>query len=136
MDPTRDNLSRMGDSIFKVLGNDIIAQFRIANLSAGRIVVDGLRYQDELDRYKTAKGFKLIGIVAPTEARYERSIMTGAAMKDKGLTREKFALSATVRSEQEVPLLIQQADQIIENNLDVTALHSKIDYIMTTWKQL
>jgi dephospho-CoA kinase len=52
MEPTRANLSRVGDAVFSSIGNDAIARFRVNNKREFPIVVDGIRYIEEVRAYR------------------------------------------------------------------------------------
>jgi dephospho-CoA kinase len=131
--PTRTNLASLGDSIFKVMGNDIIAKHRLDNLELGRIVVDGIRYPDELKRYSEVLGFKLLGITADPTIRFERTIRESTEIKDMNISQAEFDCLSQTRSELSVPELVSQADAIICNLDSINSLMCEIDKIMLKW---
>lgn len=131
--PTRDNLSALGDSIFKVLGNDIIAQYRIDNLHNGRIIVDGVRYPEELMRYSQVKSFKLLAVMADPDLRFERTLRSLEEFKDVDISRSRFDNLASARSELDVPVLMSKADVMINNSGDIESLKARVDEIVRQW---
>lgn len=115
IDPTRANLSKLGDSMFKVLGNEIIARFRLAHLASGPIIIDGIRYHEEIAVYSTEPSFKLIGIIANEQTRFDRAL-TDNSMKDSNIERSAFSQLSNARSEREVLSLLKKCDFIIKNS--------------------
>lgn len=130
----RANLGALGDSIFKVLGNDIIARFRLDNLSSGRIVVDGIRYPEEIKRYSEVASFKLLAITADPDLRYERAVCESEEFKDVGISRSAFDGLVQSRSELAVPDLILRAHTVISNDCNFESLKQKIDQTLKGWE--
>lgn len=133
VDQSRDNLGSLGNSIFSIFGNDLIARYRVENLHLGRIVVDGIRYSEELARYRDVPGFRLLGVQASVDRRFERAIMDSEECKDRELTREKFDELVYSRSELDVPELLSKADRIIYNNGDMDRLWLEVDQAIQSW---
>jgi dephospho-CoA kinase len=129
----RANLGRLGNSIFKVLGNDIIAKYRLDNLNLGRIVVDGIRYPEEIKRYSEVESFKLLGVAADPDIRFERAVGEREELKDVGISREAFDDLVLSRSELKVPQLVSRADEVIINDGDFESLKQKIDQTLKKW---
>lgn len=133
VEQTRDNLSVLGNSLFSMFGNDLLARYRIETLGLDRIVVDGIRYSEELTRYRTIPQFKLLGVRAADEARFERALLNSEEFKDKELTRVKFDQMVFSRSEMHVPALLDQADKVIDNNASLSQLLSEVDQAIESW---
>lgn len=133
VEQTRDNLSVLGNSLFSIFGNDLLARYRIETLGLDRIVVDGIRYSEELTRYRTIPQFKLLGVRAADEARFERALLNSEEFKDKELTRVKFDQMVLSRSEMHVPALLDQADKVIDNNASLSQLLSEVDQAIESW---
>lgn len=131
--PSRGNLGALGDSIFKVFGNDIIAKYRLDNLHLGRIVVDGIRYPEELKRYSEISSFKLLAITADSNLRFERAVRESEECKDVGISRGMFDGLVLSRSELDVPALVLKSDRIIHNDGEVESLKRKIDQTLRDW---
>lgn len=131
--PTRTNLASLGDSIFKIMGNDIIAKYRLENLHLGRIVVDGIRYIDELKRYSEVPCFKILGITANPEIRFERTVRESTEFKDLNTSQAEFDHFSQSRSELSVPELVLKADATIRNLSSIDSLKCEIDEIMMKW---
>lgn len=133
LDHTRDNLGMLGNSIFSIFGNDLIARYRLDSLHLGRIVVDGIRYSEELSQYRNAAGFRLLGVQASDDARFSRAILDPEGHKDLQLTRNKFDEMFLARSELDVPMLLAEADKVIYNNGSVDQLFLEVDQAIEDW---
>lgn len=129
----RANLGALGDSIFRVLGNDIIAKFRLDNLHAGRIVVDGIRYPEEISRYSQVASFKLLAIDADPDVRYDRTVRDSEELKDIGISRKAFDSLVGARSELAVPDLMLRAHKVISNDGNLESLKQKVDQALKDW---
>jgi dephospho-CoA kinase len=133
MIPSRANLASLGNSIFEVFGNDLIARYRLDNLHLGRIVVDGIRYTEELKRYSEISNFKLIGLTADSDTRFDRTLKGSEEFKDVEISRAAFDQFAQSRSELSVPELLAFADVVIPNVGTVEDLHLVIDNTLQGW---
>lgn len=131
--PTRINLASLGDAIFNVMGNDVIARYRLDNLGLGRIVVDGIRYHDEIKRYSEVSNFKILGITADPMIRFERTVRESTEFKDIDISQAEFDLFSQSRSELSVPELVLKADAAICNFGSVEHLKCEIDEVMKKW---
>lgn len=128
---TRENLSRIGNAIFLNIGNDAIARFRLKNLDQDHIVVDGIRYIEEVEEYRKEPSFVLLGIIASDSNRLERTVNEIKSLKDRDITTEKFGKLSLARSELEVPSIIEMADFKIVNNGPIEQLYSDINNMLS-----
>lgn len=135
IDATRENLGRLGNSIFQVMGNETIARYRLSRLSDGPIIVDGIRYIEEVREYSKNPSFRLLGITASDELRYQRAI-SEKCEKDAGTQRDSFIELSGARSEIDVPKLLNLAHRIVINEGDIESLNTQIDKIMEEWSNL
>lgn len=133
MNPSRDNLKKLGDSIFSVLGNDTLARFRLSQSQDFPIIVDGIRYKEEVWLYSQIPSFKLIGVKAPEHIRYERLNMVAPYGKDSILSKGEFYKLKNARSEAQVEELLKLADTIIINDKTKEDLILTIDQLMKGW---
>ena len=130
---TRENLKALGDSIFKVLGNDAIAMHRMRNSRDWPIVIEGIRYIEEVRAYRAERSFKLIGLKSSEDARYARALALAHEGKDQNLDLNAFRQLSVARSEAQVTDLVKGADFIINNESTIDDFHRQIDQIMTIW---
>lgn len=131
MSPTREHMQLLGNSIFEQLGNDAIANFRVKTLGSNKLVIDGIRYIEEIDCYKQIKDFKLIAVNASLDERFRRSAID--SIKDANLDVERFHALSSSRSEADVPNIMCNADATINNIFDLDVLKVNLDEIINNW---
>jgi len=130
MVPSRENMGRLGDAIFSELGNEAIARYRVASSGGENVVIDGIRYKEEVRFYRDNSDFTLMAIISEDENRYDRVLGEGKGGKDGFLCREEFKALAEARSEVDVPDIIRGADVVIENNHNLKNFYNKIDHVL------
>jgi dephospho-CoA kinase len=130
----RSNLKRLGDALFSTLGNDLLAHFRIKQ-GGFPIVVDGVRYVEELSAYRSEPSFRLLGLTATNEMRYLRATALAHERKDVNLSREQFDALAVARSEAHVDQLLREADYVIDNSSSIGDLTRAIDGLIEEWAE-
>lgn len=133
MPHTRENLKALGDSILQVLGNEAIAIHRMRKRGDWPIVIEGIRYIEEVTAYRSERSFKLLGLKSSEKARYARMLALSHEGKDGHLDLEAFCKLSTSRSEAQVSELVEGADFIIENDSTVSDLYRRLDDIMAIW---
>jgi dephospho-CoA kinase len=133
IDPTRSNLKRLGDAIFSVLGNETLAKYRIGKTEEFPIIVDGIRYVEEVRAYAEVSSFRLLGVTADDQQRYQRTIALAHQGKDLDITPNAFDLLSGARSEESIPMLLKMADHVIKNDGSMESLENAIESIMEFW---
>ncbi|WP_295979413.1 AAA family ATPase [uncultured Variovorax sp.] len=133
MPANRDNLKLVGDAIFEVLGNETIARFRVAELGSKNIVVDGIRYLEEVDFYRKNADFRLLALSSSADTRFERTMALTQHGKDSEMGRREFALLDAARSEAQVPLIAELADCVIKNDGAMDQFEADLDRILANW---
>lgn len=131
----RSNLKRLGDAIFSVLGNETLARYRISKSEEFPIIVDGIRYIEEIQTYRQISSFKLLGVTAENQQRYERTIALAHQGKDSHLTLDAFNSLSIARSEESIPKLMQMADHIIKNDGSMKNLENSIELTVNLWSK-
>lgn len=134
--PTRVNLASLGDSLFSALGNDAIARFRLDNLHLGRIVVDGIRYPEEVKRYSEVSSFKLLAVTSDLSLRFQRALHSQNKIKDTNISQFEFESLDETRSEINVPTLVKRADFLISNLGSINELEVNVDRAIKTFQRL
>lgn len=133
MHPDRENLKKLGDSIFSVIGNDAIARFRLSEKFDTPIVVDGIRYREEFEAYSQEPSFRLIGLQANEELRYARAMALAHEGKDQNIERIQFNQLALARSESQVEELVSSAHVVITNDTGTTDFQELLDKVLKNW---
>lgn len=131
LDSSRANLGRLGNALFEEFGNDAIARSRLRNINEGRIVVDGIRYPEEVEAYRSLTEFLLISVVASDGIRYARAAAAQNIAKEGGtLSQEDFQNLSLARSELNVPSIMEEADHSIVNTGTTEELSAQLDSIL------
>ncbi|MEJ2898120.1 AAA family ATPase [Acinetobacter sp. NS-4] len=134
MEQNRENLKKLGDSIFSVLGNDTLARFRLSQPQKFPIIVDGIRYKEEIELYSQLTSFKLIGVQASDDLRLARLNHLANQGKDSTLSKSDFDKLQYARSELQINELLGLADIIICNERTKSELYLEIDKLMKLWR--
>jgi len=129
---TRENLQDLGQGIRAALGKDVLVEAMKGDLKASKaemLLVDGIRYVNEVEMLRTFPHNVLIFIDAPVEARYERA--RKRAEKGEGsLSLLQFKEREKAATEKELDSIKSLADYVIDNSATVKDLHARIDQLM------
>ena len=118
LEHTRDNLIAVGVRLREQGGPGVLAQ-RILGRLTGRAVVDSIRSPAEVAVLRTLPNFVLLGIDAPAELRFERSLRRGR--KGDGATLEEFRRkeqleNAATETGQQLQRTFALADTVVRND--------------------
>ncbi|HEV8374998.1 MAG TPA: AAA family ATPase [Candidatus Polarisedimenticolia bacterium] len=132
LDHTRENLIRTGTSLREEFEAGVLAQ-RILPRLTSRSVVDSIRSPGEIQVLRTLPGFRLLGIDAPLELRFERSRRRGRA--GDGETIEDFLRKerlekATHGPGQQLDVCFSLADRIVQNDGSLEELRQRVKEIL------
>lgn len=133
----RTYLQKLGKSLRSDLGPDVIANaFKkdIENDHSNILLVDGIRYENEVEMLKGFENSFLIFITAPPELRYERCITRREKGEEK-ITYKQFLENEEAETEKQIETVGQKADYIIENTGTLDELSKKIDEMMEMLKR-
>ncbi len=128
----RGNLQTLGECLRRSFGDDVVVNaFRkdLEACPADIVVVDGIRYPNEVAMLRTLENNVLLFIDAPEEVRYKRAV----ARSEKGeasLSFKDFVKAGSRETEKQLPEIKKAADYVIENDGTVYSLYSKIDAIL------
>ncbi|NVK56823.1 MAG: hypothetical protein HWE26_14555 [Alteromonadaceae bacterium] len=138
----RELLAATGDALFAELGRGIIARARVAEVqstnsfdTSTRYVIDGIRYLEELDVYRTLPSFKLIALEATDKERYQRTLDSDNTTKDGNISLDNFMSLNLAQSERYVPQLINAADFNIKNSGDMRQLEHNINSALKSFTE-
>lgn len=128
----RTYLQKLGKSLRAELGPDVIANAFKKDLEKEQsdlLIVDGIRYENEVALLKSFENSCLIFVTAPLEIRYERSV----ARREKGegkITYEEFLENEEAETEKRIERIGKGADYIIDNSGTLDELFKKVDEMM------
>ncbi len=129
----RQNYIKLGNSLFESLGKEILAHawiHQIHQLTDGHklFIIDGLRYPEEAELYRTKSNFVLVAVRSDDETRYDRSKHASDSHKEADSDYAEF-LRTSSDSDQEkyIDQLMQQADFSIDNNGSLQDLQQSVE---------
>ncbi|MBI3036901.1 AAA family ATPase [Candidatus Woesearchaeota archaeon] len=132
--PTRDNLTKAGNTLRAKHGSGFLAELVIKRLrgspSVTNSVVDSIRNAGEIAALRELKDFFLIAVDAPVDIRYERAKKRGTERDPKSfsefLVQEKREMAGK-NTEQQLAACIKSADFAISNDSDYKKLYKEIE---------
>jgi dephospho-CoA kinase len=133
LEQTRVNLGRIGDAVFTALGNDAIARLRVTQRHLFPMVVDGIRYTEEVQFYRQNSNFKLLGVESSDNMRYARTSLLSSEVKDGDIGFLDFSALSNARSEKAVPELIGMSDDLIQNEGSIEHLKVLVARVINKW---
>jgi len=129
---SRKYLQKLGKSLRKELGNDVIVNALKKDIEAGKaeiVVVDGIRYENEVEMLRSFKNNVFIFITAPPELRYGRCVAR-AERGEAEITYKQFLKNEAAETEKWIAKIEKKADYVIENTGTVEELLERVDNIM------
>lgn len=130
--PEREHLIRLGNELRRNGGPGVLAQ-KIATRLGDRHVVDSIRNPAEVTVLRGVPGFFLVGVTAPTQLRFERSVARARAGDPRTLAefeeRERQENSAAPEAQQ-LDATFRLADRVLENDGDLARLNARVDRLL------
>ncbi len=128
---SRENFQKLGFLLRKEWP-EVIVDALEKDMGEGKkklVVIDGIRYANELEMLKKFEKNILISVEAPTEVRYERCRKRGEKEEDS-ISFEEFLASEKRETEKGIEGVSQLADYHLENKESKEELLKKVDEIM------
>ena len=128
----RCNLQTLGVVVREKFGGDVIVNAFRKDLEKSRssvVVVDGIRYMNEVDMLRSFDNNVLLFIDAPARTRYERVVKRGEKGEGK-INFEEFLETEKQGTEKNLPKIKKAADYVIENEGSIDALLKEVDAIV------
>jgi len=114
---TRENLQALGSLIREAFGDDVLADAlkrKIVSDDAGVVVVDGIRYWNELEMVRGFKPNLVLAVQAPLEVRYGR-VLSRATRGEGRLSLDDFRNADSMATERFVDEICGKADVLLDN---------------------
>jgi dephospho-CoA kinase len=126
--PEREHLIRIGNQLRERGGPGVLAE-RILPRLEGRAVVDSIRNPSEVDVLRRLSGFVLIGVTAPLESRFQRSVRRARAGDPR--TLDEFAAreaeeNTSDPNAQRLQATFELADEVLDNSKDLDSLQGSV----------
>lgn len=135
-DISRENMQNISISLRQLFGQDLLAKIIAKDVEASQTqitVIDGIRRFSDIEFLKTFPGFVLVRVVADEKTRYERLISRAQNQGDKQKSFEEFLADHQKETELEIPKVMAEAKEAIENNGDFNHLYSQIEKIFSNY---
>ncbi len=135
--PTRDNLTKAGNTLRAKHGNGFLAEFVIKRLrgapSVQSSIVDSIRNPGEIAVLRELKDFYMAAVDAPVDIRYERARKRNSERDPKTfsefLVQEKREMVGK-DTEQQLAACLAAADFKIINDSDYKNLYKQIEKVV------
>lgn len=129
LEATRDNLIRVGNELRASGGADVLARLVAPEIGTGRFVVDSIRNPAEIAFLRSLGGFRLLGVDAPIEIRFERARRRGR--NESASTLEEFRAKEAEElrggsAGQRLEACLSRADVLIVNDGTLEELARKV----------
>ena len=132
----RELLQNLGHSLRESLGDDVIVKAfeqDLKNETADIVIIDGIRYWNEVELLRKFEPNILIYVTAPAEARYERCKSRGEK-GESSISFEEFTQNENRETERFVSEIGEKADHKLENTGTLEELLQKLDSIVSSIK--
>jgi len=133
--PEREHLIKIGNDLRRGEGPATLAR-RIASRLQGRDVVDSIRNPAEVAALRALRGFKLLGVDAPVEVRFERARRRARAGDGDTLaefTRREAQENTADPSAQQLQTTLALADARLVNGGSLDELFRQVDARLAEW---
>lgn len=127
LDPTRENLIRIGNDLRRVHGPGVLAR-RIGRRLKGWDVVDSIRNPGEVEALRRCRGFVLLGVDATPRLRFARSVRrarAGDAMTFREFQAKELKENSRRGSAQQLTRTLAMADEILCNDGTLRRLRAR-----------
>lgn len=138
LDLGRETLIRLGQELRRAEGPGVLARRILPRLS-DPAVVDSVRAPAEVEVLRTLHGFRLLGIDAPLEVRWQRAVARGREGDIPDLqTFQERELRENGRSpdSQQLGATLALADAVVVNNGDLEEFRIQILTVVDAWEAL
>lgn len=128
----RENLQLLGKTLRDGFGDGVLANTikeDIMNDPSSIVVVDGIRYKNEVDMVRSFKDNILINVTAPPKIRYERCVSRGTRGEAEN-TFEEFVRNENKETESQIREIEKEADYTVDNSGTKDELYEKIEEIV------
>jgi dephospho-CoA kinase len=137
----REYLQLLGECLREKLGKDVIVNAFRKDIERDRaeiLVIDGIRYWNEVELLRSFENNVLIFVTAPSEIRYNRCTKRGEKGEAR-ITYEEFLKAEERETERRIDEIGKKADYILENTGTKEELIGKVEEIIKKgikWQKL
>jgi dephospho-CoA kinase len=135
---TRENLQNLSLDLRTRFGGDTLERVIFEDVNHDPqdiVIVDGIRRQDDIAKFKTLSNFYLISVETSSALRYARAVQRNENAGDDAKTLEQFLAEDTREAETEIPLVMASAAYQLNNDGTLADLYQQIDQIVAKIKK-
>jgi len=128
----REHLIRIGNELRERFGAGVLAE-RILDRLGTRDAVDSIRSPAEVRVLRRRPDFVLVGIDAPVELRFRRSLARGRAGDPRTIEeflRREAEENTAVAHAQQLEATFRLSDRLLANDGDLAALRARVDALV------
>ncbi len=128
----RVSLQKLGVALRRDYGEDVIVKALKKDLDGDEAeigVIDGIRYENEVDMLRGFEDSILIFLTAPARTRYERCIKR-TEKAESGMSFEDFMEAEGRETERYIDEIGEKAEHVVENTGSLEELFEKVDTVM------
>jgi len=129
---TRERLQKLGASLRTELGHDVIVNALRGDVEEDEsniIIIDGIRYANEVDMLRTFENNLLLGIDAKPEVRYGRCVIRGEKGEGK-ITFDEFLANESRETEKNIRDVMKKTNYLKKNNGTREELIKRLEEIL------
>lgn len=130
VEESRPTLINLGKSLRRHFGPDLLGNYiaeQIASENADIFIVEGFRYEEDLEEIAKMDNFHLIYIATRPEIRYERLIARDQNPGDRNKSYEDFLADEESETEKNIKAIAQKANIVIENDGTIIEFHLRLE---------
>jgi dCMP deaminase len=133
--PTRDVLIQVGNELRQKYGAHVLAERVLAKIEDDKhYIIDSIRNPSEVDAFRAAKHFKLVRVEAPTEMRFQRTLLRNRENDPttlQGFMDVEKREAAGDPTSQNMLQVESMADEVIVNDGSISQLQECVDQLMS-----
>jgi dephospho-CoA kinase len=130
VDASRENLQKVSTVLRQSFGDDLLAKtiaIDSSKLDEEIVVIDGVRRLSDIKYLKELNNFYLVSVEADSKLRYERTVSRKENTGDDKKTYEQFILDEQAEADREIPVVMETAKYVLDNNGTLEELFFQID---------
>ena len=128
--PTRENLIKLGNELRRKNGPSVLTHSIIKKIKKTKdYIIDSIRNPGEISELHKLDDFLLIGIDAPVEIRFKRSVQRkryGDAKTLQGFIEKEEKENKSISENQQLKRCLKMADVILVNDSTIAGFYRKI----------
>lgn len=130
---SRENLQKLSSALRNSLREDILAKVMAEDTEKDNqdiVVVDGIRRWADIKHLRKKDNFILVGVDADPETRYKRLVKRAENKGDSAKTYEEFLEDEKQEADAEIPDILNQVSERLDNNNYTEELYKKIEDLL------